>query len=486
MVRISRSFIKGSILYTIIGALPMASAVLLLPFYMNHLSTSLFGALSIYLAFSLLIQLLVTYSYDTALYVHYHEFKTDKSKLSIFISSSFSLMLLIGIGLFGIIAITGPYIFSWLFSDIGVSFFPNGWLAMVGGICQAIFKVHSSLLQTREKRESFFWSNLVLFICIALFTILGLELFPSSLMGPLGGRALALMLASVWIIYRVYSEFGFHLSFKTLGESFDFNLYSFIYQLQQWIINYFDRILMVFFLPLSSVGEYDFVAKCLIGIELFMNGLHNSFFPKVVKEVVGQSSKGTSIGINRYYNGLVASIMIVISVSILLLPLLIDFFSEYLGRNDYKASIPLIPYLAVLYMLRAIRLFFIFPYGVLKHTKPLPPIYLVTASLKIATILLLIPYLGVQSLIIATAISLIAEIALLYMRLKKFFLIKFNVNKIIVAPLLLLSLIFVTEYWIIDASNLVIHLFYLVSCFVILFLGYKNEIKAINVFKILK
>src|SRR5690349_14938767 len=101
----------------------MASAILLVPFYMLNLSTSDFGAISIYLAFSLLVQLVVTYSFDTSLYVHYHEFKNDKPKLSAFISSAFVFMLLIGAGLTVIILPTGSIILSAIFTDRSFEFF---------------------------------------------------------------------------------------------------------------------------------------------------------------------------------------------------------------------------------------------------------------------------------------------------------------------------------------------------------------------------
>ena len=62
------------------------------------------------------------------------------------------------------------------------------WLLLVPGAFQALLKVHSSLLQSREKPETFFWSNVLSFTMIASFTIIGLELYPNSLMGPVVGK----------------------------------------------------------------------------------------------------------------------------------------------------------------------------------------------------------------------------------------------------------------------------------------------------------
>jgi O-antigen/teichoic acid export membrane protein len=150
----------------------MASAVILLPFYVQDLSLALFGKLSIYLAFSLLIQIIVTYSFDSSIYIHFHEYKRLPQKLNEFVSSAFLLMILIGIGVGFILAITGELLFEHVIPQSNISFYPYGIASVVTGIFQAIFKVHSSLLQTRERPVLFFWLNLGLFFLIAFLTIL--------------------------------------------------------------------------------------------------------------------------------------------------------------------------------------------------------------------------------------------------------------------------------------------------------------------------
>jgi O-antigen/teichoic acid export membrane protein len=486
MIKISRSFIKGSLIYTLIGALPMASAVLLLPFYLAGLSATDFGALSIYLAFALLMQLLVTYSFDSSLYIHYHEFKSHTRKLSSFISSAFVLMLIIAVVLFGLLLFTGEFFFELIFNDKPISFYPYGWLALGGGIFQSLFKVHSNLLQSREKPETFFWANLFLFSGIVLFTIIGLHIYPNTLLGPLGGRLLALSLASIWVLFRIFREFGFHFDFNLLSTSFSFNFYAFIYQLQQWVINYFDRFLMLFYVPLVSVGVYDFAIKCLIGIELFMNGLHSSFYPKVVKEVMAQETKGTTFNINRYYNGFVAVMMLAVSASIFVVPFIIDWLADYYSKPDYKGSIELIPYIAVLYLFKSVRIFLGFPYGILKYTKPLPVIYFVAAAVKIVGMLLLIKDFEIMGVIIASMLSLLVEMLLLHFQLRGKFMFQFNAYKIVIAPLLLLLFILFVELLIPFSSEMVKHFSYCLICFLLLLFTYRNEVKLIDPFRIIK
>src|SRR5688572_27802397 len=109
----------------------MASALILLPLYIHHLSTETYGALNIYLAFSLLVQIFVTFSFDTSLYIHFHEFKNEFKKLSVFVSSAFIFMVLTGIAIGLIFTVLGDLIIKVVLPDQNISFFPYG-LASVG------------------------------------------------------------------------------------------------------------------------------------------------------------------------------------------------------------------------------------------------------------------------------------------------------------------------------------------------------------------
>lgn len=464
----------------------MASGLILIPLYMANLTTDLFGALVIYMAFSMLIQLLVTYSFDTSLYIHYHEFKDRPKVLSSFISSAFVMMLLIGTGIAILLYLFGGLIFAVVFEKENVAFYPFGWLALGGGTFQALFKVHSNLLQSREKPETFFWANAGLFTCIVTFTVVGLEVFPKSLIGPLGGRLVALALGGTWVLYRIFRAYGFHFDFRLLSSSFSFNLYAFIYQLQQWVINYFDRILMGYYLSLSLVGVYGFTVSCLIGIEILMNGLHSSFYPKVVKEVMAQADKGSSITINRYYYGLVAIIMMVVCSAILILPFLVEWLATYSGKLEYMEAIVFIPYIASFYLLKSLRLYFSAPFGILKYTKPLPVIYAVAVVVKIVGMILLMNQFTIMGVIIASLLSMVIEIVLLHASIKDQFAFSFNAFKILVAPLLLMVLILVAESLLPYSAQLLAHVFYCVVCGGILVWVYRLELKQLNPLSIIK
>lgn len=458
----------------------MASALILLPFYIHHLSTEVYGALAIYLSFSLLVQILVTYSFDTSIYIHYHEFKTDPKKLSMFVRSAFIFMLIIGVGIAIFFTGVGDMIFRLVLPERNISFFPYGLASVGAGAFQALFKVHSSLLQSREKPETFFWSNVLSFTMIASFTIIGLEMYPNSLMGPIVGRLLAAIISGLWVLTRIFREFGVQFDFTWLRSSFSFNTYTFLYQLLQWVINYFDRIVMLIALTLADIGVYNFATQCLIALELLMNSLHSTFYPKVVSNIMGQSEKQSTPEINRYYHGLTAVIMFSVVIGILALPWAIETF---VYKAAYQESIPYLPFLATIYFFRTMRLFFTSPYGILKYTKPLPVVYLLVAGLKIVLMLTLMPFLEVYGVIAASLVSAIIEIIMLRYGIKKMFRFQYNFFKIVGAPMILFLFIIILEPLFGNQNPYLVHSVYFLSCAGLLWWAYRREVQVINPFQ---
>ncbi len=477
MIRISRNFLKSSFIYTVAGSLPVLSAVVLLPFYSVNLSTADLGALSIYLSFTLLIQYITTYSFDISLYIHFHEFKHDPPKLASFVSSAFFLMLMIGAVVAAVMTLSGDLLFKAFFSESSLSFYPYGLLASATGIFQALFKVHSNLVQSRERPEVFFWSNICFFAIIMSVTIAGLYMFPLSLAGPVGGRFIAALIMGIWALQRIFREFGIHFNYPLLRSSFSFNLYTFIYQILQWVINYFDRILLWFYISLSTIGVYDFGLKCLLVIEFLLNGLHNSFYPRIVSTIMAQKEKRSTPEVNRYYHGFTSVIMVIICLCILSFPWAIETF---IAREDYHRATEYIPYLAVIYIFRAIRLYFAVPYGILKHSKPLPVIYLFVSAIKIGFIILLVRTWGIYGVVAATGVSAVAEIILLKYTIRERFTFQFNFHKIVSAPLLLFLLVVVLEPLYGKEYPVILHTFYLVACGGILWWVYRNDLRQID------
>jgi O-antigen/teichoic acid export membrane protein len=483
---VSKSFIKSSLAYTLAGALPVASAVILLPFYIAYLPTEVYGAMAICLAFSMLIQIITSYSFSTSLYVYYHEFKEDKIKLDVFISSAFMFMLLLGAMVTVILSLTGQLLFA-LLPDLSISFFPYGLISVIVGIFQAVFKVYGNVLQIQEKPETFFWSNVVSFFIIGAATIVGLQVFPNTLVGPMGGRLLANGIMAIWVMSRVINQHGFHVKSPQKFTSFSFNAYTFLYQLLQWMINYFDRFIIMAFLPagaMASVGIYDFAVKCLAPVDFILNGLNASVNPQVIKKIHEQpKQKHTTPNINRYFYGIISVVMLLVCLEIVTVPFAIDWF---LTDSQYADSLPYLPLIGATFILRALRSYFIMPYGALKRMKSLTWISIFINGLKIILMIVLLQAFGLYGIILATALSFLVEIFLMWYYLRHEYSMQFNAFKLMIAPFILFMTIVMGSFILWPVASAWYYLGYLGICVLLLWFSYRNELKNLDFYKIIR
>src|SRR5688500_10218881 len=95
---ISGKFIKSSMLYTIGGAMPMASGLVLLPFYTNMLTIETYGILMLYVVFSLFMQSITSYALDAYLGVRYIDTQHDQAATKKMVGAIAGLLLVIGGG----------------------------------------------------------------------------------------------------------------------------------------------------------------------------------------------------------------------------------------------------------------------------------------------------------------------------------------------------------------------------------------------------
>ncbi|MFM7855497.1 MAG: lipopolysaccharide biosynthesis protein [Flammeovirgaceae bacterium] len=474
---ISKGFFKSSVIYTLAGSLPMASAILLMPFYAKFLNTELFGLLSIYFAIALLIQILVSFSFDASIYVNYHERISSPQILARFLSSMFIFILMLSLCSGILFSLIGSYVFVYFFS-YQLPFFPFGILTISTGIFQAILKVNNSLLQVQEKSITFLATNLFSFALVTIFTLLGLKFFPNTLWGPIGGKLLGVFVCAVWVLGSVHRKLGLYFDWKLLKPTFGFNLTSLVYQIQQWFINYFDRPLLLLLISASAVGYFDLAVKCLLAIDLVLTGLNATIYPKVIGKISKQEAKQSNVEINRYYHGLTAISIIMVVFSILLFPFIIDFFFD---KPSFKEAIFIIPFVSTCYLLKPLRFYFVMPYTAIKYSKPFPWFYLVIMFAKVLMMISFVPKLGVLGATMAMIISQLIELLILYFGIRNRFQFRFNKIKMIFIPSVLLLLIVACELIIDRSYSLISHILYVAIAALLLTWVYRNELSLILV-----
>lgn len=467
---ISKKFIKSSLIYSVIGSLPLASAMILLLFYANLLSKELIGIFALYVAFTFLVQTLVGFALDVHVSFFYVENKANTVYLREYIGTIVGSLLLLGLLYLLIFFIFGNLIFVSFFQE---NFYPYGLMCVFTGIFNCIFKTYTSLLVYQQRPEKFFWYNIINFVLTIVLSVAFLFMYPNTLMGPMWGRLLSGVGIFVIAIYAFSKEFGIQFKTKYLKPIIYFCFPVFVYYILTWILANIDRFIINGFLTKSDIAIYDIALKSTLLIEYFQMGIVNSFYPKIFK--IWNEEKLTKLTpeVNRYFNGFTAVTLLVIPVFVVVVPIIVP---QIITQNDYSGMFPFLSLLSLGFVTRSLFGMFSAPIYYLKKTKLLPRIFLYSAICQVILSIALIKYFGLWGAVWAGFIVKLLQVFFLYVETRKIFTYSFNKVKQIFLPLGYVIIIIISEVIMVEKYRFLIHISQMIFIGILVFWVYRREI----------
>ena len=470
---ISAKFLKSSIIYSVIGALPLATSFVLLLFFANLLSTNHLGLLALYIVIALLVQILTNFALDTSIGVHYFEFKDQPDKLKQFISTFGGLLLLIGGVFILIMLLTGDMIFKTFWPEDDLKFFPLGFLSVLTGISNSFFKTYTNLLINQERPERYFWMNILMFVLTITLSLGLLFLFPDSLIGPVWGRFLASILSAFLAFLFIKKEFGIRITGIFLPEIFTFCMPVFLFILFAWFLSSFDRFLIKALMQASDVAIFDFTVKCTIILEFVQNGLSVAITPKVFNLFKDQQQKESTKEINRYVNGFTLVNLAIIPLLVIAIPAIIPLIVK---NQDLYQGFSFVGLLCVGFITRGLYTMYSLPLYYFKRTKNLPVIFAISAVFQVLMTIFGIREFGLLGVVYAGLISKIVQVFLLYLFSRKVYIFKVNKAKQFFLPVFYLILS-VSTFFIFDKKpGLWVYILQLLVIYFVAFLVYRKEL----------
>jgi len=450
---ISKAFIKSSFIYSFIGALPLASSVLLLPFYGNSnlLSTDDFGLLAIYIALSELVRILFIYSADNYLGINFIHNSGSPEQQRKFIGTSALFLLIFGAGMTLLFSLAGDFLFTFIFPGKDVSFYPYGLLSILTGLFTGIFRAYASLMIYRQKPNPYFWSNSIHFLLVVVFSVGGLYMFPMTLDGPIWGRFISAASTFIWAFVYFRRESQFQFSKSILKDLLNYCTPLYIFYILTWVIANIDRYFILGILDQKDVAVFDFAVKITLVVELLQAGLSAAINPKVFQiwKRNGDMPQG-SVEINRYFNGFT----LINQISMPLLYVAVLFFVPIIVSNkDLYQSFDLLPVLMAGMVSKVWLLYLLTPVYYFKKTRALPVIYAFVALFQVATTLLLIKLMNIEGAAWASFLCKVVQVVLVFLFVRKFYTFSVNPQKFIVYPAIYIVMLLATDLFFMDVNH---------------------------------
>jgi len=472
---ISKTFLKSSLIYSIVGALPYASGFILIFWFTRLLTPAQFGINVLYISLMYFIQILSAFGLDMSAAVMYIDYKDNLVKLRQFLGT-----ILLGLFLFGLMAailfsVGGIQLFNIVFSDTDLLVvIPFGLVTILSAVFNGVFKTYSALLIYQQRPVRFFWLNITNFVIVIGGSLTLLYLFPFTLYGPIFGRLMASVVASAVSVWFLTKEYGFEWNKSFIKPILTYTTPLMVYALLTWVVSYIDRfIILRFMTDPTYVGIYDFGVKLVLGIELLLVGLVNVVNPKVYTIWKDQNLHGSTVEVNRYYNGLTAFILILIPLFVLLAPILIPLVIK---KEIYYQAFNLLAILAAGYASRIWFYMFMAPLMFFKRTKVMPRIFAISALFEILAAIFMIQWFGLMGAVWVNFLVKPLQALLLYYESRKVFHYHFNRWKIIYLPVIFMAVVIVTEVFVTESTQFLVHSGQLILSLVLVWLAFRKEV----------
>ncbi len=477
---ISRKFFSSSIYFTLFSGLPLASGLILLPFYIATLDKQVFGVLTLYLAITLFFQAIILFATEQKSAVDYFKFQSTPEQQKQILSTN----LLSGTGfalLVFILAMILGYFNDSFLSQNNLQWHPYLWMCIVTSFCNALFKQYTQFLIYSDKTGEYVIVNLINFIATIGISLWGLERYGNSVEGPMLGRLYSGFIIFLLGILYIYRHVGFKFNPQEARTLLTFVWPIILYFIFTWISSYADRFIINHYLSTEFSGIFDFVTKCTLGVEFILGGLINVVYPKVYHYFNKKDNYTTaeiSRIINHYFNATIGVVFLAIIFTIVVIPIIVPWI---IHKENYIEALVFLPILCVSLLLRMVFYVYYAPAVYYKKTKLLPLNLAIATVVQLIFSVILISWLGLLGAVIAYALAKFFTSFTFYLSVRKISPFKYSFSQQLLFPLIItaISIAFYVFQWTSYVEVLVL-------CFImsVIFLYFfRKEIKDIRIIK---
>ncbi|MCX6287505.1 MAG: oligosaccharide flippase family protein [Bacteroidetes bacterium] len=475
---ISRQFFRSSMIYSLIGALPYTTGVILIPFFTARLTPEQFGINAIYFTMMYFVQLVSSAGLDTYIGVNYFQQKDDHRKLSEFIGTVLIILITLGTAVLFIMLMGGSFMFRLIFrGDQAFQFLPFGLITVFTAIFNGVFKTYSNLLVNQQRPERFFYLNISNFI-ITLTASLGiLYAYPYTLNGPIIGRLVPAAISCLASVVMLTGEYGLKFSCKHLEGMLAFCGPMIVYGAMIWVVNYIDRyVIKYFMIDPTYVGIFDFAVKLSLGIGLLHTGLVNTIQPKVFNIWKNKDLTESTTEVNRYYNAFTAITLLVLPLVTIAIPLLVPLVIK---NHIYYQAFAFIGILCLGYATSPAFYLFLAPVFYFKKTKVLPKVFLYSAVIQVLMSSFLVWKFGLMGAVFSNFLIKPIQALFLYMESRKFFTYHLNQWKLIYLPFVVIVTGLLLYTISPDKTGIIPGCLQLLITVVLVYFTYKRELRQL-------
>ncbi|MEP7263420.1 MAG: oligosaccharide flippase family protein [Bacteroidota bacterium] len=372
-------YIRNTLVYTILGFIPLASSFLLTPIFTYRLSLADYGFIALATIFQTYLSFFIGFGIDSGFSRFYFKYFRKPQLTSALFSTTLVSIVSVALIVLVMLQFSGAFLFSMFFTDVNFRFSEYGNLIFINSLFTLIYSLYAQFYRDRENVKSFTFLAITYFTLVTVGSLLGL-FYIGGPKGVLIGRTVGTVITTGIFLINFYSGNKMVFKWSYAKEMYLFGYPMLFYGLLSTSFESIDRFLINHYSSLTKVGEYNLALVIVSVTGIIINSLNSALGPSLLK-IFSEKDAQNGNRISSIYRMMLASTLLVSTLCIALAAPVV-----YFAINaSYHGCVIYIPALAMAFVFRVYYIFYSNPLFFNYKTGFLPLINLISVGVGLVT-----------------------------------------------------------------------------------------------------
>lgn len=378
---------KNIIIYLFSDLLSKALPFLFIPLLTKYLNPEQYGNIAL---FNLWVEISVIFIIMGGNSYYKIEFWAAKNPISLLYNIIFNVTLLFLAVLF--ISIPFCLYFETIYL---ISIFPA---ILLCAFMQSLLYLYISYYQCNEKASTVGAINLFFSLCNSLLMVFFLTVVGMKESSRYWSFGLSLALSVFFVAIILSLKNKVRMDTKINISLLKFGAGVFPHAISWWARSGVERLLIGWYLSISSLGVYSLAMQLTSLMPLFCNAINQSFIPKIIRNLNEKKIRETKIILLKAE----LIVMIVCAVSAIIMPVVLKIFLDY----RYLAALEYLPYMILVFIFQSVIVFYSNVLYFYKKVNYLSVITFFSSGLHVILVIFLMKYtFSIYAVIISSAVT---------------------------------------------------------------------------------
>ena len=331
-----KDILKSSLIYTILGFLPLSFAFVFTPIYLTYLSDAQYGILNLFMLYSGIIALIYHLGVTTAFGYIYWDVYKDKEKLKNLISSTLGLIIIFQVIFISLGLVFGQNIVDFIFKSEGkFTYNPIFITTLFFSAFLVFYEMFINFFRNEHDLKKYAIINISTLVLLTIGTFAGVVFLDMKEVGAIYGRTFGYGFVIIFFIFYFIKKYGIKLDLSISKMLLAFGIPLFFNALIGALSYGIDRIIIERFDTLQNLGIYGFTLVIISVVEILFSSLNNALSPTLFKFILE-----SPIEKRREIKGITHSIILIITAVItIIIACLYPIFDIIIPENFHRAAL---------------------------------------------------------------------------------------------------------------------------------------------------